>query len=138
SVATALRLREQSGHAMIDTLVAFLRGKRMLLILDNCEHIVTACAGLTEKLLQGCPDLCILTTSREGLGIPGEITWRVPSLPIPSNQDLKSFDKIAESPAVRLFVDRAGLVVRDFRLTPKNAPAIVKVCQRLDGIPLAI
>jgi len=138
SVATALRLREQAGQTMFETLMAFLRQKRMLLILDNCEQIVSACAELTEKLLQGCPDLRILATSREGLGIAGETTWRVPSMAIPSNQDLKSFDKVAASPSVRLFVDRAASVVAGFRLTPKNAPAIVKVCQRLDGIPLAI
>jgi predicted ATPase/class 3 adenylate cyclase len=137
-VATTLRLREQSGQAILETLVAFLRDKRLLLILDNCEQIVSACAELAEKLLKTCPDLRILATSREGLGIVGETTWRVPSLPTPSNQDLNSFEKIAESPSVRLFVDRAASVVRDFRLTPKNAPAIAKVCQRLDGIPLAV
>jgi predicted ATPase/class 3 adenylate cyclase len=138
AVATALRLREQSGQTMIETLVAFLRDKRMLLILDNCEQIISASAELSEKLLKSCPDLQILATSREGLGIAGEITWRVPSLPIPSAQDLASFEKVADNPSVRLFVDRAASVVRDFRLTPKNAASIVKVCQRLDGIPLAI
>lgn len=138
TVAATLRLREQSGHTMLETLVAFLREKRFLLILDNCEQIVTACAELADRLLRACPDLQILATSREGLGITGETTWRVPSLGIPSGQDLRSFEKIAASPSVRLFADRAASVVPDFRLTPKNAPAIVKVCQRLDGIPLAI
>jgi predicted ATPase/class 3 adenylate cyclase len=137
-VAATLRLREQTGRTMLETLTAFLREKRMLLILDNCEQIVTACAALTERLLQTCPGLQVLSTSREGLGIGGELTWRVPSLPIPTNQDLNSFEKIAESPSVRLFVDRAMSVVPTFKLTPKNAPAIVRVCQRLDGIPLAI
>ena len=137
-VATTLRLREQPGQAMSDTLTAFLRDKRLLLILDNCEQIVGACAQLADHLLKSCHDLHILATSREGLGIAGETTWRVPSLPTPSNQDLKSFEKIAQSPAVRLFVDRAGSVVPDFQLTQKNAQAIAKVCQRLDGIPLAI
>ncbi|HLH30613.1 MAG TPA: tetratricopeptide repeat protein, partial [Terriglobia bacterium] len=138
TVATALRLREQSGNTMLETLIGFLREKRFLLILDNCEQVVSACAELADKLLRACPDLQILATSREGLGIAGETTWRVPSLGIPSRQDLGSFEKIAESPAVRLFVDRAAAVVPNFQLTPKNAPAVVKVCQRLDGIPLAI
>jgi non-specific serine/threonine protein kinase len=138
AVATALRLREQPGHTMLETLVSFLREKRFLLILDNCDQIVSACAELADKLLRACPDLQILATSREGLGIAGETTWRVPSLAIPSGQDLRSFEKVAASPSVRLFVDRAASVVPDFKLTPKNAPAIVKVCQRLDGIPLAL
>src|SRR5207248_6607625 len=86
-------------------LVAFLRDKRLLLILDNCEQVVNGCAVLADKLLKACPDLHILATSREGLGIAGETTWRVPSLPVPSNQDLSSFDRLAESPSVRLFVD---------------------------------
>jgi len=138
AVAAALRLREQSGQTMFDTLAGFLRGKRLLLILDNCEQIVSACAALAEKLLKTCPDLQILATSREGLGIGGELTWRVPSLPTPSNEDLNSFEKTAANPSVRLFVDRAVSAVPTFKLTPKNAPAVVKVCQRLDGIPLAI
>jgi predicted ATPase/class 3 adenylate cyclase len=137
-VATTLRLREQPGRPMSETLTAFLRDKRLLLILDNCEQIVSACAVLADNLLKSCPDLHILATSREGLGIAGETTWRVPSLPTPSNLDLNCFEKIAQSPAVRLFVDRAASVVPDFQLTSKNAPAIAKVCQRLDGIPLAI
>jgi predicted ATPase/class 3 adenylate cyclase len=137
-VATTLRLREQPGQTMSETLTAFLRDKRLLLILDNCEQIVGACAQLADRLLKSCHDLHILATSREGLGISGETTWRVPSLPTPSSQDLKCFERIAESPAVRLFVDRAVSVVPDFQLTAKNAPAVAKVCQRLDGIPLAI
>jgi predicted ATPase/class 3 adenylate cyclase len=137
-VATTLRLREQPGHAMSETLTAFLQDKRLLLILDNCEQIVSACAVLADNLLKSCPDLHILATSREGLGIAGETTWRVPSLATPSTQDLSSLEKIGQSPAVRLFVDRAASVVSDFQLTHKNAPAIAKVCQRLDGIPLAI
>ena len=138
TVATTLRLREQTGQTMLETLVAFLRDKRLLLILDNCEQVVNGCAVLADKLLKACPDLHILATSREGLGIAGETTWRVPSLPVPSNQDLSSFDRLAESPSVRLFVDRARSVVPDFQLTARNAPAIAKICRRLDGIPLAI
>jgi predicted ATPase/class 3 adenylate cyclase/Tfp pilus assembly protein PilF len=138
TVATALRLREQPGQTMLETVIEFLQPKRFLLILDNCEQIVSACAGLADKLLRACPDLHILATSREGFGIAGETTWKVPSLTIPSNHDLRSVEKVAESASVRLFVDRASSVVPGFTLTPKNAPAIVKVCQRLDGIPLAI
>src|SRR5205085_3167191 len=121
-VATALRLREQPGQTMLETLIAFLGDKRLLLILDNCEQIVSACAVLAEKLLKSCPDLCILATSREGLGIAGETTWRVPSLPIPSTTGLKSFEAIAQNPSVRLFVDRAASVVYAFRLSQNIVP----------------
>jgi predicted ATPase/class 3 adenylate cyclase/Tfp pilus assembly protein PilF len=138
TVATTLRLHEAMGHTMLETLIAFLHEKRFLLILDNCEQVVSACADFADKLLKACPDLYILATSREGLGIAGETTLCIPSLPTPSNQDLQSFERIAENPSVRLFVDRAASTAPGFRLTSKNAPAIVKVCQRLDGIPLAI
>jgi len=138
TVATALRLREQPGQTMLEALIAFLRGKRLLLIFDNCEQIVTACAVLAEKLLKACPELHIFATSREALAVAGETTWRVPSLPVPPAQPLDSFEKLAEIPSVRLFVDRATSVVPDFQLTAGNAPAVAKICRRLDGIPLAI
>jgi predicted ATPase/class 3 adenylate cyclase/Tfp pilus assembly protein PilF len=138
TVASALRLREQPGQTIVDTIIEFLQPKRFLLILDNCEQVVRGCGDLADKLLRACPDLHILATSREGFGIAGETTWKVPPLSVPSNQDLRIFEKVAESASVRLFVDRASLVVPGFTLTQKNAPAIVKVCQRLDGIPLAI
>src|SRR5881296_334727 len=138
TVAMTLRLRKQAGQTMLETLVAFLRGKRLLLILDNCEQVVSGCAVLADKLLKACPDLHILATSREGLGIAGETTWRVPALAVPSNQDVTSFDKLGESPSVRLFVERARSIIPDFQLTGRNAPAIAKICCRLDGIPLAI
>src|SRR5436309_1546317 len=138
TVATTLHLREQPGQTMMEALIAFLRGKRLLLIFDNCEQIVSACAVLAEKLLKACPELHILATSREALAVAGETTWRVPSLPVPPAQPLDSFEKLAESPSVRLFVDRATSVVPDFQLTAGNAPAVAKICRRLDGIPLAI
>src|SRR5205823_2570904 len=111
TVAATLRLREQPGHTMLETLVA---------------------------LLKGCPELHILATSREALAVAGETTWRVPSLPVPPAQPLDSFEKLAENPSVRLFVDRSTSVVPDFQLTAGNAPAVAKICRRLDGIPLAI
>src|SRR5438094_6811639 len=138
TVAATLRLREQPGHTMLETLVAFLKGKRLLLIFDNCEQIVSACAVLAEKLLKACPELHILATSREALAVAGETTWRVPSLPVPPAQPLDSFEKLAENPSVRLFVDRSTSVVPDFQLTAGNAPAVAKIRRRLDGIPLAI
>ena len=138
TVATTLRLREATRTTMLETLIAFLREKQFLLILDNCEQVVNACADLADNLLKACPDLYILATSREGLGIAGETTLCVGSLATPSNQDLQSFEKTSESPSVRLFVDRAAATLPGFELTSRNAPAIVKVCQRLDGIPLAI
>src|SRR5439155_15022712 len=138
TVPPTLRLREQPGQTMMEALIAFLRGKRLLLIFDNCEQIVSACAVLAEKLLKACPELHILATSREALAVAGETTWRLPSLPVPPAQPLDSFEKLAENPSVRLFVDRSTSVVPDFQLTAGNAPAVAKICRRLDGIPLAI
>lgn len=117
-------------------LVNFLREKTVLLILDNCEHLVDACASLTDTLVKNCPRLKILATSREALGVPGEINYRVPSLALPDiQQTLEAFRKYE---SVRLFEERARLAQPDFTLTPENAFAVAQICARLDGIPLAI
>lgn len=117
-------------------LVNFLREKTILLILDNCEHLVDACAALADTLLKNCPGLKILATSRESLGVPGEIHYRVPSLGLPDiQQTLEAFGKYE---SVRLFEERARLAQPDFKLTPENAFAVAHICARLDGIPLAI
>ncbi len=138
SVASALGVAEQPHRAMNATLVDYLRPKSLLLVLDNCEHVLPACAQLTDALLRVCPSLRILATSREALRIAGEISWRVPSLSQPDPQRLPTFDRLIEYEAVRLFVQRAAAILPTFTVTSQNAEAIARVCQQLDGIPLAI
>jgi len=107
-------------------------------VLDNCEHLVAACAHLTIALLGACPNLRILATSREALGVTGEITWRVPSLSVPDPQNLPPLERFKKYEAVRLFTDRAVASAPQFAVTRNNAPGVAQVCHRLDGIPLAI
>ncbi len=134
----ALGARERPGRAPIDTLVALLRPKAALLVLDNCEHLVEACARLAETLLVSCPRLRLLVTSREPLRIPGEVIWRVPSLALPAADQALLPDELAGYAAVQLFLERARAVKPDFALTPSNVAAVARLCTRLDGIPLGI
>jgi predicted ATPase/DNA-binding CsgD family transcriptional regulator len=138
AVATTLGVREQPARLMLDTLVARLRTRQLLLVLDNCEHLVEACARLVDALLAGCPDLRLLATSREPLGIQGEITWRVPPLAVPSVEQLSTPGELARSAAVQLFVDRAQAAQPAFALTAENAPSIGQICRWLEGLPLGI
>jgi predicted ATPase len=143
-VAAALGVAEQAGRPLPDILVAALRHRQLLLVLDNCEHLVTACASLAEKLLRGCPDLRVLATSRQALGLTGEIAWRVPSLQLTVDRSPLTVGsqeplQLSTLPAaVRLFLDRAQAVRPGFTFTPENAGAVLQVCRQLDGIPLAI
>jgi non-specific serine/threonine protein kinase len=116
----------------------YLREKTLLLILDNCEHLVGACAQLAHDALRAAPGLKVLATSREALGIAGETAFRVPSLPLPDPTDAEELDRTAANDCVRLFVDRASAVNPRFRLTERNASAASQICVRLDGIPLAV
>ena len=138
TVASALSVPEQPGRAVADTLVDALRPKAMLLVLDNCEHLVAACADLTAALLRACPNLKMLATSREALGVTGETIWRVPSLSVPDPQCLPPLDQFVRYEAVRLFIDRAVASEPRFTVTRGNFPTVAQVCHRLDGIPLAI
>jgi predicted ATPase/DNA-binding CsgD family transcriptional regulator len=160
AVATVLGVREGAERSLTATLADALRAKRLLLVLDNCEHLVEACAAVADALLRACPALRILATSRQALGILGETTFRVPSLSVSAPleaQPVSAFsqDEVhgsgggtlpaprrieprAESEAVRLFVERARAAVPKFTLTDHNAPAVEQICLRLDGIPLAI
>ena len=138
AVIGALGLREVPGRALLDTLVTHLRARRALVALDNCEHLLSACAQLAEVLLRGCPPLRILATSRAPLGVPGEITWRVPLMSLPARPELVPIEVLRQSDAVSLFIDRAMQVRPDFVITAANAPAIAQICSDLDGIPLAI
>jgi predicted ATPase/class 3 adenylate cyclase len=138
AVASALGVREEPGRPLSQTLGEYLRSRHLLLVLDNCEHLLLVCAQLTDTLLRACPKLRILATSREGLGIGGEQTYRVPSLSLPDLKQLPPLDRLLEYEAVQLFADRAGLAQSNFAVTQTNAPAVVQVCQRLEGIPLAL
>jgi len=145
AVASAFDVREQPGLPVLDTLVDVLRPRRCLLVLDNCEHLVNACALVAERLLHGCPGLSLLTTSREPLGFSGETVWRVPPLSVPTTADVQTSQLLFRSTslnsqheAVRLFLERARSVSATFGLTEQNAPAVAQICRKLDGIPLAI
>jgi predicted ATPase/DNA-binding CsgD family transcriptional regulator len=141
AIATGLGIREQPGRRLTETMADALRHRTLLLVLDNCEHFVAACAAFVDGLLHTCPALRVLTTSREPLRIAGELSWRVPSLGLPTSHPATSLTALAEvaaSEAVGLFVDRAQSVLPGFALTAETAPAVVEICRRLDGIPLAI
>jgi non-specific serine/threonine protein kinase len=140
AVAVDLEVREQPGRPLMDTLLDYLRPKQMLLVLDNCEHLIGACSTLADALLRACPNLKILAASREGLGISGEMTYRVPSLSLPDPKSLGSVEASALTmyEAARLFIDRALAVQPTFTVTKSNAPGVAQICHRLDGIPLAI
>jgi predicted ATPase/DNA-binding SARP family transcriptional activator len=135
AIAQALGLPEQPGRAVTDVVVEFIGDRSLLLILDNCEHLIAATAAFTADVLARCPALRVLATSREPLRIAGEHPWRVPSLGLPPDAGL---DALTASDAARLFVTRAREVSPGFSVTTANAPAIVKICHELDGIPLAL
>lgn len=143
TVAAALDLRQEPERSLVTTLTSFLRNKQLLLILDNCEHVVAACARLAETLLRSCPQLRILASSREPLGIAGETAWPLPPLSLPNHwRDLgdgpDAYERLSEYEAVRLFIDRATLARPAFQPTNDNIVTIAQICWRLDGIALAI
>ncbi|HUB54717.1 MAG TPA: LuxR family transcriptional regulator [Mycobacterium sp.] len=125
TVARALGLPDQPGRSTMETLLRFVRDRRILVVLDNCEHLLDACAELVVALLGGASGLTLLATSREPIGVPGELTWRVPSLSMADE-------------AIELFADRARLAHTDFTINDDNAAAVADICTRLDGMPLAI
>jgi len=137
--ALGLREKPEPGHEMLATLTDQLLSRRLLLILDNCEHVMTACTSLAVHLLQLCPHLTIMATSRETLGIMGlEIPWQVPPLSVPDPNSVPPLDEMREYEAVHLFLERARASLPDFRLTEQNAGTVAQICRRLDGLPLAI
>jgi predicted ATPase/class 3 adenylate cyclase len=138
TVALALGLTEQTGKTFVQTLTNCLKSKRLLLVLDNCEHLLPACAQLCDVLLRSCPNLTILASSREGLGIAGELTYRVPSLALPDPKQRPSLEQVSQYEAVRLFIERAQFHQPAFMVTNQSAPALAAICHHLDGIPLAI
>ena len=138
TVASYFGIAEQPEQTIVESLVNGLQNKTLLLILDNCEHLLDACAQLAETLLRKGPNVRILATSREILRLRGEASYYVPPLAIPQSHDTQSIDELASYEAVQLFAERASLVVSSFKITQDNAGTIVKICNRLDGIPLAI
>jgi predicted ATPase/DNA-binding SARP family transcriptional activator/DNA-binding CsgD family transcriptional regulator len=142
-VAGALGVSESPDQALSDTLVDALGDHELLLVLDNCEHLVEAAAQLVDALLNSCPRLRVLATSREPLGVGGEVIWQVAPLSVPATMDGESnggstAESLMRYEAVRLFVDRARLRLPDFELTQGNAEAVARVCRKLAGIPLVI
>jgi predicted ATPase/class 3 adenylate cyclase len=137
-LATTLGVREESGRPLLATLIDHLSPKRVLLLFDNCEHLIDACAQLADALLHACPEVKILATSREPLGFTGEVAFRVPALSMPDPRHVPPLERAATYEAIRLFVDRGAAVKSDFTLTEENVAAVTQICQRLDGIPLAI
>jgi predicted ATPase/DNA-binding CsgD family transcriptional regulator len=138
ALASALGVRQRPGRPLSGTLSEHLGPKRTLVVMDNCEHLIGACADLADALMRSCPGLRILATSREALGIVGEVAWPVPSLSLP---DLRRLPEVASLPryeSARLFIERAAAVKPSFALTEQNAVAVAQVCYRLDGIPLAL
>ena len=136
AVAAALDLRDATSRWPVATLIDHLAGKRLLLVLDNCEHLLDACAVLADALLRGCPGLRVLATSRQPLGIAGETTLAVGPLSLPGDDD--GPEALGRSDAVRLFADRAAAVRPGFTIDEANAAAVAALCRRLEGIPLAI
>jgi predicted ATPase/DNA-binding XRE family transcriptional regulator len=138
AVARAVGVREQAGVDVVEMLAEALVAREILLVLDNCEHLAAACAELVERLLRACPNLRVLATSREPLGVPGETIWRLAPLSVvPVDRDLP-FSTLAGTEGVRLFADRAGAIVPDFHLVQEDIAAVAQISWQLDGIPLAI
>lgn len=136
TIASTFKLREAQGIPLIETITNYLRSKQLLLILDNCEHLIEACAKVSDELLHNCPSLKVITSSREALGINGETVYRVPSLSLPEIGT--SVTSLLDCEATRLFTERAVKVNAQYSLTKDNAPYVTQICERLDGIPLAI
>jgi predicted ATPase/DNA-binding SARP family transcriptional activator len=136
--ATALGLELRSTRDPLDVLAEQIGERRLLLVLDNCEHVIGACARLVDALLRACPALEVLATSREALRVEGEVVWRVPSLALPDAGGALSVDALGRYESVRLFCERAAAVAPTFTLDADNAGAVADICLRLDGMPLAL
>jgi predicted ATPase len=136
AIAAAVGIPEDPHQLLVETLIARLRSKQTLMVIDNCEHLLASCAELIAALLQGSARLRILATSREALAVPGEVIIPVPPLAVPpQGADLAA---LGEFSAVRLFIDRAHAVRPSFSITPANTAAVIEIVTRLDGIPLAL
>ena len=138
TVTQALGVREEPGRPITQTLVDFLKPKSLLLVLDNCEHVLDAAANLCDAILRACPNVRIIASSREGLNVSGETTYRIPPLSLPDPKQTATPESLSQYEAVRLFIERAQAAQPSFSVTNANAPAVAQICHRLDGIPYAI
>jgi predicted ATPase len=147
AVAAALQVQEEPGLSLLATLQRYLHSRTLLLLLDNCEHLLGACADLANSLLQSASGVRILAASRQSLGLAGEVSWQVPTLSTPLLSDLPSQGKppqkdgmslLQDYDAVQLFVVRAQQALPSFRITPQNAETVARICTHLDGLPLAL
>jgi non-specific serine/threonine protein kinase len=137
-VAVAMGVQEQADRPIAATLVEVTSSKEVLLVLDNCEHLIEGVAVLAEELLRSCPGVRLLTTSREPLGVSGETVWTLPPMPVPSVDIEPDPDRLGGIESMSLFIDRARLADREFSLSEDNTAACAEICRRLDGVPLAI
>lgn len=137
-VADVLGIREEAGKSLLQLLTSYMRTKNTLLVMDNCEHLIQGVALFVETILRSAPELRILATSREALGMSGEVIWRIPPLSAPGLRERVKSENLVQYEAVKLFVERAVAVKADFEITVDNARSVAKICARLDGIPLAI
>jgi predicted ATPase/class 3 adenylate cyclase/DNA-binding CsgD family transcriptional regulator len=138
ALASVLHVQAVGEESLVDAVVGRLADARALVIVDNCEHLLDESAMLVEALLRGCPPLQVMTTSRQPLNLPGEVTWRVPSLRGPKASEVPTVESLAQYDAVQLFVDRAVRARPNFAVTNENVAHVALICERLDGIPLAI
>lgn len=138
ALAEVLDVREKTNKPLMETILEFLRLRQILIIMDNCEHLISTCAGLIEHLLTACPGLKFIVTSREALGLPGEMSFHVPSLKLPDLENMPRLEEVWEVESMQLFLDRAISVKPDFSPGEEDARAVARICSRLDGIPLAI
>jgi predicted ATPase/DNA-binding CsgD family transcriptional regulator len=138
AAADALGLYDQPRQSRVDALTGQLRDRSMLVVFDNCEHLLDGCTGVILPVLQACPAVRVLATSREPLGVDGEVVWRVPALSTPGSGEVPPAAAAARFDSVALFADRAQAALPSFALSPANISAVARVCQQLDGIPLAI
>ena len=138
AVASVLGVKEEPGGTVLDALIRYVSDKKLLIVLDNCEHLVHECADIAKRLLQAGPQVRVLASSRDSLRIAGETVFHLAPLQAPGADLQPSIDALLQLESVRLFVDRAAAVQPLFRLTEKNAAAVAEICRRLDGISLAI
>jgi predicted ATPase/class 3 adenylate cyclase len=138
ATASVLGVREEPGGTVLDALCRFVRDRKLLIVLDNCEHVVQACADLAKRLLQSGPEVRVLASSRDSLRIAGETVFQVAPLSAPDAAQAPKIEALTVNESVRLFVDRASAVQPAFRLSERNAAAVAEICRRLDGIPLAL
>jgi predicted ATPase len=138
AIAEVFKIKEQPGSTLLQIITHYLENKSLLLILDNCEHLITACSEIVEQILKSTEHITILSTSREALNVADEVAWRVPSLSLPENGKELSVNEVNQYEAVQLFVARAKNKQANFNLSEQNAHPVLQICNRLDGIPLAI